>query len=115
MDNSIICYDEYFQIQQNLSANNIDFSVNMEINNDNPYRINNVDNMDNINIFNSPKKCGRNSMDLEISYVDEQYFENSNMFEPADQEREEPCIILNLYHFNSAYFRKQSRSTNPKY
>jgi len=94
MDNSInICNDEYFTIQQGIGDNNLDFSVNMDVSNKNDM-FNSV-NMDIVNkqhsidIFNSPKK--RNSMDLELSYIDEQYFENSNTFEVANQEREEPC------------------------
>ncbi len=78
MDNSInLGGDDYFQIHQNLSQPNISFSGNIGIGS-------NINPMD---IFNSPKK--RNSMDLEISYTDEQDFENSNMFEVADQEGEE--------------------------
>jgi len=88
-DNSInLCNEEYFNIQQNLSNTNLDFSVNIAIGS----------NINGIDIFNSPKKC-RNSMDLEISYTDEQYFENSNMFEVADQVSEEPCIIILILFF----------------
>lgn len=84
MDSSInLGIDEYlYIIQHNLSNNNLNFSA-MEIN-----ASHNNDNIEHIDIFESPKK--RTSMDLEISYTDEQYnFENT--FEVENQERDEPC------------------------